>query len=120
MPRVLFAERVERVPGTMRSCWPARETGQVRCASDVISGDLAARVMGELHTLARLGNPSKASAVCDVQGNDKAARITQWKGRTSELSTTALAVQGKKKASLQVHGPAEMWQASCLGKGRNS
>jgi len=72
MPRVLFAERV---PGTMRSCWPAQETAQVRCASDVISGDLAGRVAGELHTLARVGNPSKVSAVCYVQGDDKAARI---------------------------------------------
>ena len=33
MPRVLVAECVERVSGTIRSCWPARETAQVRCVS---------------------------------------------------------------------------------------
>ena len=105
MPRVLFAERAEWVSGTIRSCWPARETAQVRCASDV-TGDFPARVAGELHTLAHVGNPSKVSAVCDAQGDDKAARIARWKGRTGKLSTAALAVKGKKKkASLQVHSP---------------
>ena len=39
---VPFAERVERAPGMMRSCWPTRETAQVRCASDVIGTDLTA------------------------------------------------------------------------------
>ena len=43
-PPLLFAECAERVPGTMRSCWPVWETAQVRCASDVIGTDLAARV----------------------------------------------------------------------------
>ena len=84
MPRVLFVEQVERVSGMIRSGWPARETAQVWCVSDVIGTDLAARVTGERRTLSRVGNPSEASADCYVQGDDKAARIARWKGRTSE------------------------------------
>ena len=110
MPRVLFAECAEQTPGTMRSCWPARESTQVRCASDVISGDLAARVAGELHTVARVGNPSKASAVCDAQGDDKVARIGQRKGRTDKLSTATLAVQEKEeKKSLAPSTQPGVW-----------
>ena len=82
--RVLFAERAERISGTIRSCGPARETAQVRCMSDVIGADLAARVVGELHTLAHVGNPSEASADCDAQGDVMAARIARWKGRTGK------------------------------------
>ena len=82
-PRVLFAERAERVPGTIRSGWPARETAQVRCVSDV-TGDLAARVTCERRTLAHMADPSKASAYCDAQGDDKASIIGHRKGRASE------------------------------------
>ena len=89
--RVLFVERAERVPGTIRSCGPARETVQVRCASDVTE-DLAARVTGERRALARMADPSKASTCCDTQGVVKAARIARRKGRTSESQTAALAV----------------------------
>jgi len=108
-PCVLFAERVERVPGKMRSCGPARETAQVRCASDVIGTDLAARVTCERRALARMADPSRASACRDVQGDDKAARIARWKGRTGKLKTAALAVfkKKKKKNSLPVHGPGQ-------------
>ena len=94
MPRVLFAERTERVPRTMPSCWPARETAQVRRASDV-TGDLAARVTCERRAVARMTDPSKASAYCDWQGDVMAARIAQRKGRASEPKTAALAVQKK-------------------------
>ena len=58
----------------MRSCGPARETAQVQCASDV-TGHLAAQVTGERRALARMADPSKASADCDAQGGDMAARI---------------------------------------------
>ena len=75
----------------MRSCGPARETAQVRCASDV-TGDLAARVPGERRALAHMADPSEASAECDVQGDDKAPGIVRRKGRTSESQTAALAV----------------------------
>ena len=88
-PRVPFAERAERASGTTRSGGPAQQAVRVPWASDVIGTDLAARVTGELHMLARVGNPSKAS---DLQGDVKAARIARRKGRTSELSTAALAV----------------------------
>ena len=98
MPRVLFAERVERVPRTMRSCWLAQETAQVLCVGDVIGGDLAARMPGKQRTLTRVGNPSEASAGCDAQGDDKAPSIARWKGRTCKLSTAAVAVQKKKKS----------------------
>ena len=70
--------------------WPARETVQVWCAGDVIGTDLSAQVTGEQRTLACVGNPSKASSVCDAQGDDKAACIARWKGRTGKLSTAAL------------------------------
>ena len=65
MPRVLFAGRAEQVSRTIRSCWPEREAAQVQCAGDVIGTDLAARVTVEQRTLARVGNPSEASARCD-------------------------------------------------------
>ena len=80
MPRVLFAERAERVSGTMRACWPARETVQARCASDVIGGNLAARMPGKQRTLAHVGNPARASACWDVQGDVMAARIGHRRG----------------------------------------
>ena len=68
----------------MRSDWPARETVQVWCASDVIGTDLAVRVMGERYALARMADPSKVSACCDAQGDDKAPGIVRRKGRASE------------------------------------
>ena len=40
-----------------------------------VSGDLAARVTGEWRALARMADPSKASACCDAQGDDKAPSI---------------------------------------------
>ena len=82
--RVLRTEHAEWVPGTIRSGWHARETAQVRCASDV-TRDLAARVTCEQRTLARMADPSKVSADCYVQGDDKSARIARWKGRTGKL-----------------------------------
>jgi len=96
----------------IRSGWPARETAQVECASDV-TRDLVARVTGERRSLARMADPSKASACCDVQGDDKAPGIVRRKGRTSKSQTTALAVLKKKKVLLRVHDTlARMWQAS--------
>ena len=95
MSRVLFAEHAERVSGTIRSGWPAREAAQVRCASDVIGTDLAARVADERRTLSRVGNPSEASADCYAQGDDKAAGIVRRKGQVNESQTAALAVQKK-------------------------
>jgi len=83
VPRVLFAEHAERVSGTIRSGWPARETAQVRCASDFIGTDLAARVTGDRRTLSRVGNPSEASADCYAQGDDKASIIA---GRDERVS----------------------------------
>jgi len=71
---VLFAERAEWVPGTILSGRPARETAQVRCSGNV-TGDLAARVAGEWHTLALMADPSKASASCNAHGDDKAPGI---------------------------------------------
>ena len=106
-PHVPFAERTERAPGTTRSGGPAQQAVQVPWASDV-TGDFPARVAGELHTLACVGNPSKASAVCDAQGDDKAARIARRKGRTGKLSTAALAVQEKKK-SLAPSTQPDVW-----------
>ena len=91
MPRVLFAERAERVHGTIRLGWPARLAVQVRCASDV-TGDLVARVTGKQRMLSRVGNSSKASAECDAQGDDKASIIIRRKGRTGESQTAALVV----------------------------
>ena len=85
MPRVLFAERAERVHGLIR------QPAQVRCASDV-AGDLAARRPDKQRTLSRVGNPSKASADCDAQGDDKASIIGQREG-TCESETAVLAMQ---------------------------
>ena len=70
-PCVLFAEHVERVPGMIRSGWPARETAQVRCASDVIATDLAVRVMCEQRTLARMADPRKRAL-------GAIGRVTSW------------------------------------------
>ena len=81
VPRVLFAECAEQVPGTTRSSGPARLAVQVPWASDV-TANIPARVAGELQTLAHVGNPSKASAGCDAQGDDKAPSIVRRKGRT--------------------------------------
>ena len=50
-----------RNAGMTRSGGPARQAVQVPWACDV-TGDFPVRVAGELHTLARVGNPSKASA----------------------------------------------------------
>ena len=92
----------------MCSCGPAWETVQDRCAGDV-TGDLAARVMGERHALAHMADPSKASACCDAQKDDKAQGIVRRKGRMSESQTTALAVQEKKRPCPEYMAPARMW-----------
>ena len=89
-PRVLFAERAERVPGTTRSGGPALQAAQVPCASDV-TGDLAARKPGEWST-ARMADGSKASAWCDLRGDVKASFIAKKEG-TCMLQTAALATQ---------------------------
>ena len=51
--------------------------------------------MGERRVLARMADPSKASACCDAQGDDKAPGIVRRKGQTSESETAALAMQRK-------------------------
>ena len=71
MPRVLFAECAEWVSGTICLCWPARDTAQVRCASEVIAMDLAARMPGKQRTLSYVGNSPRASTCCHAQGDDK-------------------------------------------------
>ena len=123
---VLFAERV---PGTMRSGWPARETTQVRCAGDVIGPDLAARASGERHTLSRVGNSPKASACYHGQDDDKASINYRPSEGTlvSPIGTNGQAVnhhlggaKEKKKPRFQYMAPGRIWQASCLGKGSTS
>ena len=108
--RILFAERV---PGTIRSGWPAWETAQVQCASDV-TGDLAARVTCEWRALALMVDPAKASTCCDAQSDDKAPGIVRRKGGSSESQTATLAVQKKqtnkkKQPCYEYTTPARMW-----------
>ena len=50
IPRVLFAEHTERVPGTKRTC-----RLQARCAGDV-TGNLKSRMPEKQRTLSRVGN----------------------------------------------------------------
>ena len=77
-PRVLFAERAERVPGTTRSGGPARQAALVPCASDV-TVDLAARKPGEWRT-AHMVDGSKASAWCDRRGDVTLLCIARTEG----------------------------------------
>ena len=76
IPRVLFTEHAERVSGMRR----ARRL-QARRVDDVISTDLVAQMPEKRRTLFRVGNPTKASAWGDSQGDIMAAWIGRWKGR---------------------------------------